>query len=134
MSELPAAEREARDTWLVTQLPGMDVELDARLLRLIDEVWVAAREYAEQRHHERMAPAIEMAADASLREQALRDALEHLANPENWMGDPHSQEATLYGHDTPSELARAVLDATPNPSSLVSSTDGNQSKGTQDDS
>lgn len=38
-----------------------------------------------------------------------REALEYLADPESWLGDPCSHEAWLLGHDTPYELARAVL-------------------------
>ncbi|MGA2455583.1 MAG: hypothetical protein ABSG93_18915 [Solirubrobacteraceae bacterium] len=38
-----------------------------------------------------------------------RAALEYLADPENWLGDPLSQESTLHGHDTPYELAVAAL-------------------------
>jgi hypothetical protein len=41
----------------------------------------------------------------------LRAALEYLADPESWGGDPRSQEATLYGHHTPYELAREALAA-----------------------
>jgi len=39
-----------------------------------------------------------------------RRALAYLANRENWLGDPHSQESMLHGHDTPYELALAALD------------------------
>jgi len=38
-------------------------------------------------------------------------ALRYLADPENWLGDPHDQEATLHGHDTPFELAVMALTA-----------------------
>jgi hypothetical protein len=38
-------------------------------------------------------------------EQALRI----LADPENWLGDPHDQSSTLHGHFTPFELAVASL-------------------------
>ena len=37
-------------------------------------------------------------------------ALEYLTDRESWLGDPHSQESTLHGHDTPYELALAALD------------------------
>jgi hypothetical protein len=40
-------------------------------------------------------------------------ALRYLADPESWHGDPASHEAMLLGHDTPYELARAALSATP---------------------
>jgi hypothetical protein len=40
-----------------------------------------------------------------------REALAYLADPENWLGDPHDQAATLHGHDTPYELAGAALAA-----------------------
>jgi hypothetical protein len=36
-------------------------------------------------------------------------ALLYLADPESWGGDPTVQGATLYGHDTPYELARRAL-------------------------
>lgn len=39
----------------------------------------------------------------------LRAALEYLADPESWLGDPHAADAMLYGHDSPFELAVAVL-------------------------
>lgn len=39
----------------------------------------------------------------------MRAALEYLADPESWAGDPLTHDAVLYGHDTPYELARAAL-------------------------
>ena len=41
--------------------------------------------------------------------ERMRAVLVYLADPENWLGDPASQESTLYGHDTPWELAFRVL-------------------------
>jgi hypothetical protein len=43
------------------------------------------------------------------------EALAYLADPENWLGDPHDQTATLHGHDTPYELAVASLAARKEP-------------------
>jgi hypothetical protein len=43
--------------------------------------------------------------------ERMRNALEYLADPESWSGDPHNQESCLYGHYTPFELATAVLTA-----------------------
>jgi hypothetical protein len=54
--------------------------------------------------------AAESALKAALAERdAMKSALDYLADPESWGGNPLSQEATLYGHDTPFELARGVL-------------------------
>jgi hypothetical protein len=39
----------------------------------------------------------------------LRAALEYLADPDSWLGDPHLADAALFGHDSPFELAVAVL-------------------------
>jgi hypothetical protein len=41
--------------------------------------------------------------------ERLRAALEYLADPESWGGDPHECRATLYGHDTPLEVAARAL-------------------------
>jgi hypothetical protein len=46
---------------------------------------------------------------AEARVRVLEKALEYLADPESWGGNPLSQESTLYGHDTPFELAAAAL-------------------------
>jgi hypothetical protein len=54
----------------------------------------------------------EVLAEASA-DDRQRTALEYLADPENWLGDPHSQEATLHGHDTPYELACRALGIDP---------------------
>ena len=39
----------------------------------------------------------------------MRRALEYLADPESWLGDPHDQRSSLFGHDTPFELAAQAL-------------------------
>lgn len=39
----------------------------------------------------------------------MRRALEHLADPASWLGDPHDQQAVLLGHDTPFEMAVEAL-------------------------
>ena len=36
-------------------------------------------------------------------------ALEYLADPESWAGDPRKHATALYGHDTPFELAQRTL-------------------------
>ncbi len=48
-------------------------------------------------------------AKAILGSDRRRAALDYLADRANWSGDPHDQDSTLHGHDTPYELAaRAV--------------------------
>lgn len=39
----------------------------------------------------------------------MRRALEYLADPASWLGDPHSHDAILLGADTPFELAAEAL-------------------------
>lgn len=39
----------------------------------------------------------------------MRLALEHLADPENWITDPHQAGAVLGGHHTPFEMAATAL-------------------------
>lgn len=41
--------------------------------------------------------------------ETLRDAVEVLADHDNWHGNPESLESYLYGHDTPFEIAREAL-------------------------
>jgi len=43
------------------------------------------------------------------RQVRCETALEELADPENWHGNPHDQSAWLFGHFTPYELAREAL-------------------------
>lgn len=43
----------------------------------------------------------------------LLTALEYLADPQSWGGDPLDQQAWLYGHDTPYELAVTALARVP---------------------
>lgn len=43
--------------------------------------------------------------------EAHLKALRILADSESWSGDPLSQESTLYGHDTPYELAVEAIAA-----------------------
>jgi hypothetical protein len=51
-----------------------------------ETVWLASREWAEERHVERMAPAIEALAEAQQRERVLREALEFYADPDTYYG------------------------------------------------
>lgn len=39
----------------------------------------------------------------------MRMALEYLADPESWLGDPLDQQAVLLGHHTPFEMAATAL-------------------------
>jgi hypothetical protein len=47
--------------------------------------------------------------EARAERDRLRDALAYLADPESWAGDPLKHATTLYGHDTPYELAKRAL-------------------------
>lgn len=51
----------------------------------------------------------DLRAQATEKANAMIAALRYLADPESWGGDPREQGATLYGHDTPLELAARVL-------------------------
>ena len=56
-----------------------------------------------------MQRALGRAEKAEARVQVLEEVLRYLADPGSWLGDPHSQETWLHGHDTPFELAVAAL-------------------------
>lgn len=129
MSELDDAERETR---LRKASKGRE-RVDAALARKERECVTHHICDCKRRELERLCEEQEGTHEllAHFRDERRRlvGALAYLADPKSWLGNPHDLTATLHGHDTPYELARAVLDA--NPSSLVSSTDGNQPDGSQ---
>lgn len=43
--------------------------------------------------------------------RAREDTLRYLADPSNWLGDPHDHAAVLLGHFTPFELAEEALES-----------------------
>lgn len=99
-AEREAKERARHDRYPRPHNPSQIDQLDVGRWDAFDDGWNAHREWA--------------AARASTGDDRLREALEYLADPESWGGNPLSQEASLYGHDTPFELARAAL-AVPSP-------------------
>ncbi len=49
------------------------------------------------------------ATEAETERDRYKTALDYLADPQSWGGNPHDQTTPLYGHDTPFELAVAAL-------------------------
>ncbi len=93
---------------LIDALGKAKAERDAAVARLntaieegqrLRELWREAKE--------RGGPFAKSIAGAELAE--CRKVLAYLADPENWVGNPHDQTSTLHGHFTPFELALAAL-------------------------
>lgn len=47
--------------------------------------------------------------DSRTKLDKYRGVLDYMADDANWLGNPHTHDAMLLGHDTPFELARRVL-------------------------